>query len=303
MSTPNPTTNRARGRSNLADRLAPLALSYPSLLFVTVFIVWPVAFEVVLSFSYRDAYTGAQRPNGLANYAYVLADESFWKALANAATFAVASTAFQMVLGVGAALYAFGLARRPRVWLRALCFVPYLIPAVSSVIMFDFLFDSTTGLLTNLLAGVGFDPDWRSGSKLFALMVIISVWQFAPFVFLIVLARLETIPSGLLEAAEADGAGPVERLRSVLLPQLRETLVAVLLLRLVFMFTKFDIPWLLAGSRGTNRHVETLPVYTYRLAFETRSLGDAAACGVLLFVASAAFVALAMWVTRGKAEA
>jgi ABC-type sugar transport system permease subunit len=294
-------TNRNEA-NEAAERVLPLVFAYPSTLLILVLIIIPIGFEVALSFSQRNAYTGEQHFIGVTNYSRVLQDQAFWGALWRSTLYAFTTTTLQLFLGVLMAFYTFNQTRRTRIWLRAVCFLPYVISIVAAVIVFEFLFDSQYGIVTKSLSSLGFDSDWYSGPKLFLLLVVISVWQFTPFVFLIVLARLETIPTGILEAAEVDGARPSQMVLRVILPQLRETLIAAALLRLIFMFTKFDTPWLLAGSRGTNRYVETLPVYSFRQAFEMLQLGDAAASGMLLFIGGAIVVALVIWLTRQRSE-
>jgi len=293
----------AKARGDSFERALPLLLAYPSTLLVVLLIVLPIIFEVVLSFSQRNAYTAEQHLIGFSNYSRVLHDTAFWNALWRSSLYALTTTTLQLILGVSMAFYTFRRTRRIRAVLRAVCFLPYVVSIVSAVIVFEFLFDSQAGLMTRIASWSGMGGDWHSGWKLFVLLVLISVWQFTPFVFLIVLARLETIPTGILEAAEIDGASNVQMIRRVMLPQLRETLVATVLLRLIFMFTKFDTPWLLAGSKGTNRYIETLPIYTFRQAFEVLQLGDAAASGMLLFAVTAVTVAFAIWFTGRKQEA
>lgn len=295
--------NRVATRGDTVERVLPLALAFPSTVLVVLLVVFPVIFEVVLSFSQRNAYTAEQHFIGVANYTRVLLDPAFWNALLRSSLYALTTTVLQLVLGILMAFYTFRLTRRTRSLLRALCFLPYVVSIVAAVIVFEFLFDSQAGVMTRLTTWIGAGGNWHSGPKLFILLVLISVWQFTPFVFLIVLARLETIPAGILEAAEADGASNAQTLWKVIFPQLRETLVATVLLRLIFMFTKFDTPWLLAGSKGTNRYIETLPIYTFRQAFEVLQLGDAAASGMLLFVVTAISVALAIWFTGRTREA
>lgn len=265
----------------------PGAMAFPSIVLVLFLILLPVYFEAILSCSYRDAYTGAQNWIGLANFTHILKDHAFRFSLWNATLYALLTTCMQLMLGVVMAAHVHGSEGRLRQMLRTVLFLPYIVPAVSSVLAFDFLFDDRVGVLTLALAQLGMRPGFHSGGNIFILMVLVSVWQFTPFVFLIVLAKLETIPQAMLEVAEADGAGKEKVFFRILLPQLRSTLVATALLRLIFMFSKFDIPWLLMGSKGLNRYAETLPVYSYRLAFESASFGEAAACGMLLFSISA----------------
>ena len=296
--------DRPRRLPPWTERTLPFALTYPALALVVALIIIPVIYEFVLSLTHYDVFSGDIRFNSFANYERLADDERFHAALSNTLWYASTTTFAQLTFGLFLAWAVFRASKRTSRWLRAVCFVPYVLPVVSTVLVFDFMFDSRSGLLSQALSTLGFSTNWHSQSGSFWLLVLVSIWQFTPFVFVIVLARLESIPAGMLEAAEADGASPWSTFRFVVFPHLRSTLFAAALLRFAFMFTKFDTPWLLAGARGTNRYVETLPVYTFRLGFEAFDLAAAAACGIALFLVSAASILLLVGFSRnGRAAA
>jgi multiple sugar transport system permease protein len=124
---------------------------------------------------------------------------------------------------------------------------------------------------------------WLSGDWIMASLVAMSVWQFTPFVVLSVLARLQTIPPELYEAARVDGARAWARFRHVTLPQLRSVLVVVVLLRGIWMFTKFDTVWLWGEGAGAGREIRTLPVYAYMRTFTYYQAGFGSALAVIMF--------------------
>ena len=123
-------------------------------------------------------------------------------------------------------------------------------------------------------------------------LVLVSVWQFFPFVVLAVLARLQSIPGELYEAAAIDGANVVQRFVHVTLPQLHAVLFIVILLRSIWMFTKFDTPWLMILGGGAETYIRTLPVYTYQRTFAYYEAGIGAAMAVLMFLMLAAATAI-----------
>jgi multiple sugar transport system permease protein len=123
-------------------------------------------------------------------------------------------------------------------------------------------------------------------------LILVSVWQFFPFVVIGVLARLQSIPGELYEAATVDGAGAWQRFLHVTLPQLKSVLFVIVLLRSIWMFTKFDTPWLMIQGGGAETYIRTLPVYTYMRTFAFYEAGKGAAMAVLMFLMLAAASAL-----------
>src|SRR5574342_1178054 len=113
--------------------------------------------------------------------------------------------------------------------------------------------------------------------------IFVAVWQFFPFVVISLLARLQTIDLQLYEAAAIDGAGPLRRFAHVTLPELRQVLFVVVLLRTFFMFTKFDVPWLMATGGGLQELIQNLPMLAFRRTFRVFLAGEGAAISVALF--------------------
>src|SRR2546427_10074761 len=114
---------------------------------------------------------------------------------------------------------------------------------------------------------------WLGKDWIMASLVITSVWQFFPFVVVTYLARLQTIPPELYEAATVDGAGAWRRFVHVTLPQLQSVLFVVVLLRSIWMFTKFDTPWLLIQGGGAETYIRMLSIDTYQRPFPYHEAG------------------------------
>jgi len=124
---------------------------------------------------------------------------------------------------------------------------------------------------------------WLGKDYIMWSLIITSVWQFFPFVVVTYLARLQAIPPELYEAARVDGATFWRRFLHVTLPQTRNVLFVIILLRSIWMFTKFDTVWLMAGDSAVSRYVRTLPVYAYARSFTYLQAGMGAALAVLMF--------------------
>ena len=164
---------------------------------------------------------------------------------------------------------------------------PYVVPTVVAVILWKWLLNSQFGLINYMLedAGITNGPiSWMGRDWIMVSLILVSVWQFFPFVVIGVLARLQTIPNELYEAATVDGAGAWQRFWYVTLPQLKNILFVIVLLRSIWMFTKFDTPWLMIQGGGAETYIRTLPVYTYMRTFAFYEAGKGAAMAMLMFL-------------------
>jgi multiple sugar transport system permease protein len=156
-----------------------------------------------------------------------------------------------------------------------------------AVMLWKWLLNDSYGLINYVLLALGVAQTpvaWLGKDYIMTSLVIASVWQFFPFVVVTYLARLQTIPPELYEAATVDGAGAWRRFVHVTLPQTASVLFVIVLLRSIWMFTKFDTVWLMAGDGGVSRYVRTLPVYAYARSFTYLQAGMGAALAVIMFV-------------------
>jgi len=263
-------------------------LVLPALALLAALTVYPVAYGIWISFFNKHSFFPEQNFIGFANYLAVFADEEFWQALRLGLVYSLSTIALQLVLGVGAALL-LNEAFVGRGLVRAVAIFPYVIPTVVAVIVWKWLLNSQFGLVNYLL---GVPISWMGRDWIMVSLIIVSVWQFFPFVLLAVLARLQTIPQDLYDAARVDGAGALRRFIDVTLPQLASVLFVVVLLRSIWMFTKFDTPWLMIQGGGAETYIRTLPIYTYLRTFGYYEAGRGSAMAVLMFLMLAAAAAL-----------
>jgi multiple sugar transport system permease protein len=273
-------------RRGLSPRAAGLLGIAPSLVLVGGLTLYPVAYAVWLSLFDKHSFFPAQRWVGLGNYVELARDPEFWDSVWKGTVYAGWTTTLQVVLGVAAALLLHE-AFRGRALVRALVLFPYMIPTIVAVILWRWLLNETYGLVDYVLVAWGLVRQpvvWLGMERVMSSLVAMSVWQFAPFVVLSVLARLQTIPPELYEAARVDGARAWARFRHVTLPELRTVLLVVVLLRSVWMFTKFDTVWLWGEGAGAGREIRTLPVYAFMRTFTYYQAGMGAALSVVMFL-------------------
>ncbi|MFD4198448.1 MULTISPECIES: carbohydrate ABC transporter permease [Amycolatopsis] len=258
-------------------RRAPLL---PALLFTIVVTQIPFILTVVYSFqSWNLVRPGSQHFVGFQNYADVFADSQFRGAMLNTVVLTVVCVFVALLLGLGLALL---LDRKflGRGVVRTLLITPFLIlPAAGALLWKTTMFDPTYGLLNFVFGG---ETDWLSEFPLASVMAQI-VWQWTPFMMLLILAGLQSQPKDVLEAAQVDGAGRWRTFASITLPHLSRYLQLSVLLGAIYIVNSFDAIFLMTqggpGTASTN-----LPYYIYQRAFQGFDIGQSSAMGVIVVV-------------------
>ncbi|MGW9405779.1 carbohydrate ABC transporter permease [Arthrobacter sp. NPDC055585] len=219
------------------------------------------------------------------NYVEIFADSTFRQAALNSVIFTLGCVFFAMILGI---IFALLLDRSfaGRGIVRTLLITPFLImPVASSLLWSVSILNPSYGLLNWLIGLVGIPPvDWTSTHPIASILMAL-VWQWTPFMMLLVLAGLQAQPKDVLEAAQVDGAGWWRTFFSVTLPQLRRYIELGVLLGAIYVVNTFDQIYLMtAGGPGTAS--ANLPFYIYQRAFLGFDIGQAAAMGVVVVIAT-----------------
>ena len=273
--------------------LGALLIAPTVLVFCTV-IVYPLVSAIYLGLF--SIYTPTMEGEwvGLDNYRRLLASGEFWRSLANNLIWTAGTLTLQIVFGI---LVALMLHRNLafRALARSLVLFPYFLSTVVAVLVWRWLFNDLYGVLNHLLLWAGIvdlPVDWL-GSMPNAMisLIFVGAWKYFPFVVIAVLARLQAIPDELYEAASIDGAGAWARFTDVTLPQLRDVLVVVVLLRTIWDFKEFDLIYLLTGG-GPIIGTQTLPLMVYKEAFALNQMGGASAVAVLMMLIMLLFMSL-----------
>lgn len=284
--------------------LLGLALIAPTVLAFCAVIVYPLVSAVYLSLFQIFTPTLQGSWVGLDNYRDLLTRGEFWTSLKNNLIWTVGTLTLQILFGVAMALVL-----HQNIWFRSLArsliLFPYFISTVVAVLVWKWVFNDLYGILNHLMMVTGLIswPIDYLGSMPNAMVsvILVGAWKYFPFVVIAVLARLQTIPEHLYEAARIDGAGPVARFFDVTLPQLREVLVVVILLRAIWDFKEFDLIFLLTGG-GPVISTQTLPLLVYKEAFALNQMGMAAAYAVVMMAIMLVFMIVYILRTREKGE-
>ena len=257
----------------------------PAHLLVLGMLVIPGLYVLWLSLQ-ESTFGMSPRFVGLANYAHVLGDAYFWRALRNTLVIVVVVVHVELLLGLALALlFASGLPAKR--FLLAAILAPYAVSEVSAAVIWRFLFDAQAGPVNLGLQALGLPPlEWSiDPNHGLALVSLLSVRLNLPFTFLILYAARLSIPGELYEAARIDGATAWQAFRSITLPLLMSAILLAMLFRYIFVFRIFSEVWLLTGG-GPARQTEVVGVYLYQEAFTFNAFGAASATGWIMVLIS-----------------
>lgn len=260
----------------------------PALAVMVVVIAYPIYYTIYLSFFDTPPSSPNWYFNGVGNYADILTDKTytFWDSTRNTVVWTVGSTIFAFILGFAAAL----LVHREFVMrglVRGLLLVPWVISAVPAAYIWRWMYHSDYGLISGTLMQLGIvkSPVIFLDSVDLALpsLIVVNVWKEFPFAMIMLLAGLQTVPSGLLRAARVDGAGAWQSFINVTVPHLRGVIVITTILLFVQNLNSFTLPFIMTGGGPANSSMIWI-VKIYLLAFQDLRYGLASAFAVILFL-------------------
>lgn len=270
----------------------------PALLAIAAVTLYPLAAAVWLSFHRSILIFHENQFTGLSNYAFLLKDARFFAALGHTAYFAVVAVTLELLLGLAFALL-LDASFKGRGLLRAAVLVPWAIPTVVSARIWAYLFNPDGGLITRMLPGQDVNllgaPGWAMHAA-----ILVDVWKTTPFVALLLLAGLQTIPADVYRAARVDGARPLRIFWSITLPLLRPTIAVALVFRALDAVRIFDAVYVLTEGGPANT-TETLSIYAYKTLMRSGDFGYGSTLAVATFLCVAIFAAAYLrLVMRGR---
>jgi multiple sugar transport system permease protein len=294
------TDPKATPSKTRADRTKFLFIG-PAVVWILAFTIFPLLYALYTSL-YSFRYGQRLGFTGLENFARLFTDSNLLSSLRITLTFVVGTVTVQMVLGVALALLLSREIRGSNL-IRGVATLPLFATPVAVGYLAITLYYERNGPLNSLIRALGgenipwlSDPTWA-----LVAVILVDIWQWTPFVFLITLAGLQSLPSELYDAASVDGASAAQNFRFLTLPLLAPLLWLILLLRMVEAFRVFDIPTSLTLG-GPGRATEVYSLYTYRTALRFFDHGYAAAQGILLLVIVMFIVTLIFTRVRGLYE-
>ncbi len=283
-----PARGQARADAAMRQR-AGWFFVLPALALIGVFFFLPVAGSLLLSLTDFDIYAIAALANarfvGLRNYAALFDNPVFWTAVRNTFYFALVGGPLTVATALAAALLVNARLVRFKGLFRTIYFVPFVTTLVAVAIVWRYLYHPQYGLLNYALGRIGIGPiDWL-GDPRWAMpaIILLAVWKNFGYNMLIFIAGLQNIPAELYEAAELDGAGPLQRFRHVTLPQLAPTFLFVGVITMIGYFQLFAEPYVMTAG-GPLRATTSLVLLMYEEGFRWWRMGAAAAVAFILFL-------------------
>ncbi|MEM1484282.1 sugar ABC transporter permease [Oscillospiraceae bacterium PP1C4] len=269
-------------------KTTPYLYMIPGLVMVLAFVYIPVLCNIVYSFFRLSSYSAGKTFVGLDNYVRLFTSDTFPIMLRNNLYYCIISLLVQVGFGtIIALLLESKLAGKWKDAYRNIYYLPALISLTAVGLLFTFVYTPDLGLLDSLLRTLGLENwihSWLGDSKLAIFSIIaMSQWQFTGYITLLMVVALQSVPQDYVEAACIDGAGPIRRAVSILLPLVKEQLLVCSIITIIGAFKLFtEVYATTAGGPGNNSQV--LGVFLYQNAFLHDDLGMAAATGVFIFV-------------------
>ena len=268
------------------QRALAIFLLLPAALIISVVTIYPLIHSFWLSLHKWDLMKPLEGHPfvGLENYRFVFNDPTFWDSAKISIIFVISAVTLEIVLGMAIALLLnkdfFG-----KSFVRMLALLPWAIPPVVNGIMWKWILNPSYGALNGLLYSLGIIDNyviWLGSKGLALVMVVLAdVWKETPFIMLLFLSALQTIPNDLYEAAKVDGANPVTTLFKITIPMIRPTLFVAVALRTIWALKSFDLIYTLT-SGGPSGGTSVIGYYTYIKTFVSLNLGRGAAVAYIM---------------------
>ncbi len=268
---------------SLQSKYAPYVFVAPFVIIFIIFTLYPLLKSLFLSF-YITNGPKAQSFVGLDNFIFLFDDPTFHRAIWNTVIYAICSLCVQLPLSLGLALLLNSRFLKARNFFRFSFFSPHLVGQVFVAVLFSVIFMPKFGLLNRILhvsIGTAIDTKWLGNPELvMPALVMTSLWMYVGFNMIYFLAALQSVDRELYDAAQVDGAGPINQFRHVTLPSIQSVAVFVGVLTTIGSFQLFELPYVMLGNTsGPDNAGLTVVMYLFQNGFISGDLGYASAIG------------------------
>lgn len=289
---------------NSRRKIKGVSYVLPSLIFITIIFMIPLTYTVVMSFLRWNLLRPdlGIRAAGFDNYTRLFTDSFTLETVGRTFYFVTGSVLLELLAGLCIAL---ALNSEFKGWkvVQSILLVPFMIAPVVVGYVWRFILNSDYGPIIHFLKQLGFaglldKPLLSNPSAVMPVLILADAWEFIPFVTLVLLAGLKSIPYEPYEAAYVDGAGSFQRFFYITFPLLRSSILVAVVIRTLTSLRVFDIVFIMTGG-GPGTASETLAFYGYRMAFQSYNIGFSSAINMLTFAIAVVFTILYMKVIGG----
>ncbi len=280
------TTSKLRNADSQTKRFG-LGMISPTIVILLIMTAYPLIFTFFYSFTNYNLLRNLRTPakfTFLDNYIKLLKDPYFQQSIWNTVKFTILAVVFEMLIGFLMALFVNSL-RKGQKTMRTLLLLPYLLPTVTVALSWRMMLSPNYGIVNQVLTALHLPVyNWFSDiHTAFGMLVLIDVWQSAPFVFLLLYAALQSVPQSQYEAARIDGAGRLKILFYVTIPNIKNSLALCALLRTIDSFRLFDKVNLLTGG-GPANSTSTITQYLYNYGISSLDFGFGSAGAIVMTI-------------------
>ena len=258
----------------------------PALIVMGIFTLYPLLEGIRIAFTNKHFLKEGVEFVGLQNFIRLLSDEIFWISLYHSVTLTVVVVFLQFLFGL---ILAWAMSQKlPGMsWFKSIIMASWVIPVAATVILFKFMAQPDIGFINIVLKMIGFeelnrywlgDPDVA-----LAFIMILHLWRNVPFYGVAFLAAMQAIPQSYYEAAEIDGAGGWHRFWHITLPGIRNMVIVMVTIHVLWTFNNFDFVYLATGGGPVNA-TDVLPVYVYRQCWNSYTIGYGASIGTVMLL-------------------
>jgi len=273
------------------EKHLPIFFALPAIAYLTILGIIPLIFAVGLSFFSWPLKKPEEGITfiGLENYVHALDPNfklvgvSFVSTLSKITIFLIATITIEFFLGLA---LAYSMRKETRTFsvMRPLMLIPMIVSPVAVALMGRFMFHQSFGVMNQLLGTSGFE--WYGIPELaLPIVVLMDIWEWTPFMFLLLLAGLTAVPKEVVEASSIDGVTGLQQLRWIVLPMMKPIIAVALFFRLLDALKIFDIPWILTRG-GPGMALELPNVHIFRMGFRNSLIGYSSALSILIFMIS-----------------
>ena len=285
------------------NKLAFLFIA-PTVISVALFLIYPILKAVVMSFQYWNL--SKPKPDGhyfneLKNYQAIFKDKYFSSSAVKTLIFIGVTVPVRYLIGLGAAVL-MNKTFKGRGLVRAMVILPWAMPQVVASLIWILMYDGQYGIINHILMGIRLldEPISFLANKgyAFGATMLVTIWKGYPFIAIMLLAGLQSIPTEMGEACRVDGGNAWQEFIHITLPSLRPVSVVVMLLLIIWTIRDFAIVYVLTGG-GPAKGTEILTIYIYRTAFTNFQFGQACAAGTFMLIVALLFTVFYMKATKG----